>query len=83
MARDYKRERLIEKPERKQQRSDRNKARAVMEKALGAAAISGKEVHHSAGVVTGKPRLADLQAVKPAVHNHGRGGSQGGKLKKR
>lgn len=85
MARDYKHELAVEKknhPERGQERSDRNKARRVMEEAVGKKALAGKDVHHTKGTVTGKPKLSDLAAVKPAVHNHGRGGSQGGKLKR-
>lgn len=82
MARNYVRERLNESPERKQERSDRNKARRVAEKAHGKAALKGLDVHHATGKVTGTPKLADLRVVKPAAHNHGRAGSQGGKMKR-
>ena len=82
MARNYTRERLNEDSARKQERSDRNKARRVMAAAVGKKALAGKDVHHTRGVVTGTPKLADLAAVKPSVHNHGRKGSQGGRLKK-
>lgn len=82
MARNYVKERLNEPPERKQERSDRNKARRVMEKAVGKKALQGKDVHHVRGKVTGSPKATELAVVAPAVHNHGRKGAQGGRLKK-
>jgi hypothetical protein len=77
MARNYKQELATEKknhPERGQERSDRNKARALVREQVGAAALKGKEVDHKRGVVTGKPKLNDLRIVTPKQTNHGRRG---------
>lgn len=79
--RDYQHERMIEDPKRKQERSNRNKARRVMEAKVGKAALKGREVDHKNGAVTGSPRLADLRAVSPRENNTGRGG--GSKFKKK
>jgi hypothetical protein len=83
IKRDYKRELATEKknhPERGQERSDRNKARALVEKQVGAEALKGKEVDHKRGVVTSKPKLNDLRIVSPKENNRGRkGGSNFGR----
>lgn len=81
--RNYQHEAAIEKPERKAERAARNRARLKVRKATGSASIAGKDIHHTTGKVTENPKLSDLKAVAPAVHNHGRAGAQGGKLKKR
>lgn len=84
MGRDYKHELQVEKrnhPERVKERAQRNAARAQMEAAHGKAALKGLEIHHKNGS-TADNRGSNLKAVKPGAHNHGRAGSQGGKLKK-
>ncbi|MBA3758922.1 MAG: hypothetical protein H0X07_00145 [Gemmatimonadales bacterium] len=85
MARNYKAELQTEKanhPERAEERAARNKARRKLVKAKGAAACEGKQVHHANGTCTDN-RTENLKTVKPAVHNHGRAGAKGGRLKKK
>jgi hypothetical protein len=81
MARNYVQENVYKsKPEQIEKRVARNAARREMVAKVGKAAVAGKEIHHVNGK-TSDNSPANLKAVKPAVHNHGRAGSQGGKLK--
>jgi hypothetical protein len=80
MARDYQRENDYKaQPAQIARRVARNAARREMERQVGAAALKGREVHHVDGTMSNRP--GNLRAVKPASHNFGRGGAQGGRLK--
>lgn len=81
MARNYQREYQIEPPVRRKERAQRNAARRIMTEKVGKAALFGKDVHHVNGHTVDRAP-ANLQAVMPASHNHGRkggGGLKGGK----
>lgn len=81
MARDYQRENKYKaQPEQIEKRVQRNQARAKMVAKVGKSALKGLEVHHVDGSMSN--RAGNLKAVQPAVHNFGRAGSQGGKMKK-
>jgi len=80
MARDYQQENKYKsQPDQIAKRVARNAARREMEKRVGKAALQGKEVHHVDGTMSN--RAGNLRAVKPASHNFGRAGAQGGKMK--
>lgn len=67
--RDYKRENALynSKPEQIENRSQRNKARALLAKAKGKAAIAGKDVHHGKPISKGGGNtLANLFAASPS-----------------
>lgn len=70
--RDYKKEEaLYEKkhPERNKARVARNKARAMVKKTAGAAAIKGKDIGHSKAISKGgKSVLANLFIQSPATN---------------
>lgn len=75
--RDYTRERLNESPERKQQRSDRNKARRLAEKKFGAAAIKGKDIDHKRPMRKGgTTTAANIRVSEPSSNRAWRAGKR-------
>ena len=66
-VRDYTQERLTESAQRKEQRSERNKARRIAEAYYGAAAIEGRDIDHKHALSRGgKTTISNLQPVKPS-----------------
>jgi hypothetical protein len=83
MPRDYQKEnRYKAKPEQIEKRVARNAARRKVLEKVGKAAAQGMEVHHVNGS-TADNSASNLKLVKPAKHNFGRAGAQGGKIKKK
>jgi hypothetical protein len=71
MARDYKKEyqNYQGKPEQIANRSDRNKARRVMEKKVGSAALKGKDVDHKKRLMAGGSNsVSNLRLQSPSVN---------------
>lgn len=67
--RNYKQEAATESNERKDARNQRHRARRVLEKAVGASGIKGKDVDHKTPLSQGgTTTLANLRAVKPSVN---------------
>jgi len=69
--RDYKRENELynSKPEQIKNRSNRNKARAMLAKAKGEAAVEGKDVDHKKPISKGGTNsLSNLYAVKAGTN---------------
>ena len=73
MARDYKHERLIEKPERVKERAQRNAAHRAMTRELGEKKMAGKQVDHRDGNTANNSR-SNLRAVTAKQNNNGRRG---------
>jgi hypothetical protein len=71
--RDYAREYQIEKPERRKERAERNGARREMARAVGKAALKGKEVDHRDGNAFNRAK-GNLRVVTKAANNNGRRG---------
>lgn len=68
-VRDYTQERLTETPERKRQRSERNRARRIAEAYYGAAAIRGRDIDHKQALSRGgKTTLSNLRVTTPAAN---------------
>lgn len=82
-ARDYQRENEVTKSKPKEiaKRVARNAARREMMEKVGADYLKGKDVHHVDGNAKNNA-AGNLKPVPPAVHNFGRAGAQGGKMKK-
>jgi hypothetical protein len=73
MARDFQHEAAIETPKRKAERAARNRARRMMEKKLGAAALAGKQVDHkNAAALDNRP--INLRLATAKANNTGRSG---------
>lgn len=81
MARDFIHERLIEKPARKQERNNRNKARRAMAAKVGAAAVAGKQVDHADGSALNN-KISNLRLASAKANNTGRSGKPA-RIKKR
>lgn len=69
-VRNYVQERKTESAARKKQRSQRNQARAMMKKKLGAAAIKGKDIDHKKPLSQGGApvSLANLRVLSPSAN---------------
>lgn len=77
-VRDYTQERLSESAKRKEQRSERNKARRIAEAYYGAAAIRGRDIDHKQALSRGgKTTLSNLQPVAPSTNRSFSRNSQG------
>jgi len=74
MSRDYVHERLIEKPARKVERANRNKARRAMIAKVGAKAVAGKQVDHADGSALNN-KLSNLRLATAKQNNSGRAGT--------
>jgi general stress protein YciG len=78
MARDYVKERLNESPERVKQRAQRNKARRMMEREHGKAALKGKDIDHKTpmrkGGTTSPGNIRVIDASKNRAWRKGKKG---------
>lgn len=74
MARNYQHEAAIEKPARKVERNNRNKARRAMVAKAGAAAVAGKQVDHADGSALNN-RISNLRLASAKANNTGRRGT--------
>jgi hypothetical protein len=80
--RDYKRERLLEKPERRKKRALRNKARRLMMRKGKATKGDGKDVDHIKALRNGGTTTPSNIRLRSAKANRADNGGTGGRPKK-
>lgn len=85
MARDYRKEydNFHGKPEQIAKRAARGKARAQVEKKLGASAIAGKDIDHKTMLKHGGSNSASNLRVAPVGSNRSRNGHRPGEKQNR
>lgn len=82
MPRDYKRERLLESPERRKKRAQRNKARRMMMRKGKVKKGDGKDVDHKKPLRSGGTTTDKNIRVRSSKANRSDNGGKGGRPKK-
>lgn len=81
-ARDYKRERLLEKPERRKKRALRNKARRMLMRGGKVSKGDGKDVDHKVPLRSGGTTTKKNIRVRNSSTNRSENGGKGGRPRK-